>query len=452
MELAEVRLPFLESLDLSSIHHLSDATFTAFIGLGSQLRILRLASAPIMYRSSYLYDDRQSKRVALTFDCVHKAICDLSQTLCDLDLSHTRIGDEALISLVSTPGLILTRLVLISTRELSNLGVIKACQMQPNLEELNLAFNIQLTDATLKYIASLTYLVSLNLQKILITDFGVKYLQKLCAVTDLSLSSCMQRDFPKDTLFSPPMRLRKLDISVSASLSDSSLIAIISHHARSLTHLDLTSCLQITNATVHEISYRLRHLRALSIAWCRKVTDSGLLGYADVNGEVQRNCECSDCSSIERNDTVYPLSLLADLQSLNLSMCTNLTDHSIMETIQFSALAYLSLSNCSKLTDEAIISVARHNPLLETVNIEQCQVTDHGVITLIACCRRLAHLNMAGCSGISDRSIDEIVRRGTRLKSINVTRCEVTGTAMDRLTRFIPTLITVHKQYTQIHD
>lgn len=492
--LAEVKLPRLISINLSSLHHLSDATFTAFVSAAPNLQQLFLAAVPMMFTGIPVYNS-QSQRLstaALTFDKFLQQIKNLVDTLVMLDLSRTGINDSALKTLAGVPGLQLVSLSLTACKDISNSGIAAAVQAQTQLQQLYLAHNSQLGDATIKSIATnLTNLKKLNATKIAVKDASMKVLGML-DVEELVLSGCLHDDIPNtccETTFRQWSRsMTRLDLSYCAALSNATLSTLCQFMCR-LTELKLTSCFYLNDSTVKEISRNLRSLTVLSIGWCKKVTDLGLLGLSSdqfIKDQLPE-CRCSRHLANSKNanpyfvyappvkdiapadvipsksqilgaldelekELPYPLLLLERLTVLDLSNCQRLTDNSLAKVIKFTALKELNLSMCFRITDISLVAIATTNPLLERIHLNDCkEITDKGVCALVRSCRRLTHLHVSNCSILTDIVIDELLHRRTRLKHIDISFCGITAGAIDRLERLMPSLQVVKKRFTTSH-
>lgn len=491
--LSGLTLPHLRHLDLSSMRHLSDASLTAFLRCAPNIESLELCSAPFLFSSSYLYADANARpnSAALTFNRFLLEVSRSVTTLHSLNLSRTSISNGALETLAKVPDLRLHRLGLSSCKDLTDSGVVALSLAQRHLRELDLSSNAQLTSISVKHIvANLSKLDYLNLTKIRLHPKETPLLQKMGSCSKLVLSASILEWLPAREaeliaqVWCP--RLRSLDMSFCTGLGSATLITIC-HYLGNLTELNLSSCFRLDDLALREISRSLVNLTSLSVSWCKLITDLGLLGvyHPDFNHDCTKDCKCDrhrdrdapyfECQPpvkdiaprvmIPTADDIksvmaqhgelgrFPISRLSNLRSLNLSVCSKVTDRSVAEVLAFPGLRSLDLSMCSSLTDRAVIAIAAHNPLLERVSLAQCRgVTDRGVSALLSGCRRLVHLDLSNCSLLTDSTLHSLVKGKTRLRGLDISLCNLSIEAIDLLERLVPTLQTVHKRYTSAQD
>ena len=453
------------------------------------LRSLELASTPFLFSSSDIYSSGSNGRpnsAALTFN---RFLHELSylHSLISLNLSRTSISNSALIALAKVPKLALECLLLVSCKDLTDAGIIALVQEQPSLRKLNLSSNSQLSAVSVKYAATLQ-LDSLNLTKVRLYGAELRPLEKLGRITHLVLSASVLQHLPASEVeklfhvWSQP--LRHLDLSYCAGLSNAVFFSLC-HHLVNLTQLNLSSCFRFDDITLREISKCLVNLRGLNISWCKHITDMGLFGvfHTDFTHNCTNECRCDKVRSvsyfeytppvkdiapreivpdIEQVHTAlaeqggqgqFPITRLHKLESLDLSVCSKITDLGVAETLIFPSLVSLNLSMCTRLTDASLMAIVANNPLLERVSLAQCrEITDRGVFDLLVDCRRLSHLDISGCRLITDSTIHALMKQESKLKSLDVSLCNISMEAIDTLERFLPSIHTIHKRYTQAND
>lgn len=484
-----ISLARLEHLDLSSLKQMNDATLCAFLRITPNLQSLELTSNPMLFSSSYLDTATGSRpnSAALTFSRLLHEVSGLTGSLVSLNLSRTSISNGALELLAKLPELKLKRLCLVSCKELGDSGVIALSLIQQGIEHLDISYNNQLTSASVKYICTnLTTLKYLNISKILLHSKDIKYLLPLSTCTKLVFSACLVETLPTEELSKvleawSPM-LESLDMSYCAGLTNKSLVSI-AYSMTNLTELNLSSCFRFDDITMREISKNLTNLTALSVGWCKHLTDMGLLGlhHQDFTHNCIKECRCSrdnkqtngktpyfeytppvrdiapkervpnkddvkDAMSRQGEHEVFPITRLSKLQSLDLSVCSKLTDAS---HLRFPSLASVSLTMCSRITDSSLVGFANSNPLLESINLSGCTgITDKAVFALLTSCRRLAHLNISNCPLVTDASIEALMKTRTKLKTLDISMCNLSIEVINKLEGLMPTLHAVHKRYT----
>lgn len=517
--LATVSLPSLKDLDLSHMRHLSDQTLTTFMQICPRLECLRLAANSIVFKSSRLYydpqraDHRPSGGV-LTFACVLDALALKASTLRRLDLSATAVDDASLAELAALGGLRLDELSLVACRELSNAGLAALCARQGDLHSLDLSQAAGLVEGfAAPLAAALPRLRRLALTKCAaaVTSAAARSLiGGLRELESLSLSGCHRLDdsgfFAAAAVRAAPgglggggevkpllaaaMRLSRLDLSYCGLIGDRVVVSACSLLGPRLTHLDLTSCIQLTDAAAAAIARQLPGLAFLSLAWCKEISDYGVMGVAappdhdhtevgackcqrDASGrvpfasfppvryiapalmppsvdELERAKAAAEAADGPTGGPPASFANLSRLVTLRLAACTRLSDASLAVCLRYVELRDLDLDLCHGVTDVTLLAVAAHNPSLERLSVAQCGgITDDGVAAVVRQCRRLARLNLSGCGRVTARSLDAIAAAAPlSLRELDVSLCNVAARLVDVLQAALPTLRVVHKRHT----
>ena len=169
--------------------------------------------------------------------------------------------------------------------------------------------------------------------------------------------------------------------------------------------LRLYFCVQ--DVGLHMISSSLHRLRFLRLAWCKALTDLGLLGlkadgfcpiHDPVTSVMEGECSCTHkshtpvifrkptgalrekkeaelrtmVSELERTVIPENLSALTSLRNLDLSSCPQLSDLGLRGAVKFCELRVLKLNCVHGLTGAGLTDIACNNP-----GLEELQVTTH---------------------------------------------------------------------------
>jgi F-box/leucine-rich repeat protein 2/20 len=115
----------------------------------------------------------------------------------------------------------------------------------------------------------------------------------------------------------------------------------------------------------------------------------------------------------------------AELTSVNVSGCRNLTDEAIKAIAQRS-LRSLDASYCGKLlTDESIKVIASGCPSLESLKVADCKfLTDESLKAVAAGCGGLKTIDVSRCKQLTDESIQALAAGCPKLTSLNLRNCE----------------------------
>ena len=478
-------------LNLSSNRYLSDATFNRITGVCSNIRSLILAGCQITFHSDAYYSghSKHANSALLTQTNIMVFICKQSESLKLLDLSRTNINNNALGDLACTYRLELDSLQLLACKDLSDDGISILCRKQPGLKSLNVAQCIELTDQSLSAIcANLTQLRYLNISKCRqITDKSVMRLKMLSNLESLNATACYgitSSGIMKGLCANDWSSMNHLILNSCSSVLDDFVRKLCFTAGPNMEHLDLRSCLHITDVSLHFISRYMKNLQVLKLAWCKEITDCGLLGISNPEiGEEDEHvhkdglCKCSRkepstdlfkkiCEIMPREDRgvpmlsekfvmkcledfdVYPISSMARLRVLDISNLPKITDVGVKQAVKFRELKALHMIMCQSLTDESLIAVSTNVPSLEELHISQCyRITDVGLKCIAQKLPRLSSLEVAMCDHVTNHSIDCLAMNAARLHHIDVSLCNgVTLEAIDMLEQTLPNLHSVQKR------
>jgi len=275
----------------------------------------------------------------------------------------------------------------------------------------------QLTDASINYIGKNTMMLDMSecedvgdkalcsiagrcanmrVLKILghnLSDIGIVSLARGCkALVVLELTNCNNiHNEAIHTLVRCCNHLQRLSLESCRSIDDSAFI----FNDASFIH-DIDDPLEIDI----DFSPAFSSLTSLNLSRCLKMSDAGIIGMA-------RNCP--------------------NLQSLSLCALQEITDEGVVKIAEYCPhLREIDLSLCSKITDTSVMHLARSCPGLTKCVLFNCNlVTDMGVITLLGCCPQLRHVNVSCCVRLTDRSFEDIARSCPSLRHLFLEECNL---------------------------
>ncbi|XP_015276714.1 PREDICTED: leucine-rich repeat-containing protein 29 [Gekko japonicus] len=470
---AQGALGNLQDLNLSGVRYLSDLTFNRLTKCAPRLAKLSLARCHITFEFDAYHGSRDYNSSALlSFRNLLRFLAERAGCVKALDLSSTSISSQAVKSLVQVANLRLHEVVLHDCRDLSDEAVSILCQHQPHLTTLDLSGCSELTDqAILALCSRLLDLRCLRLEKLpRVTDAGFRGVSHLRCLQSLNVSEC---SFVSSSELVKALRaiegrppLVSLNVAFCSLLKDSSVIVLAGALSRSLRVLDLSSCTSITNQSLQAISTHLLNLTVLRLAWCKELTDWGLLG-------VEQPREAQDHSKegfflpppqdLERDAPILidltkqdtpqkyraSLNALARLQELDLTACGKLTDTSIAKVVHFPELRRLSLSLVPNITDTSLTAIARHCRALEHLSLSHCvNLTDKGFAEAAGTLPRLQHLVLAGCNQLTPQTLRAIGRECRQLKCLDVSMCGgISMTDVELFQSRLPLQTSVHSRF-----
>ncbi|GFN93001.1 F-box/lrr-repeat protein 14-like [Plakobranchus ocellatus] len=475
------------SLKLGCLRHMTDVTFKRLVSVMKNLSKISLTSTKMILGSG-LYDVNQTSPVMFHFSTFIGFLKERSNQIKTIDVSFTSIHDDALNSLAKIEGLSLTEICLQGCVDISDKGLKALVINQPSLEVLDITGCKDLGSGRTFFstlVSNLPKLHTLILRKCLRVGMcDVDSLLALPSLTTLDLGEVVNlydKDLTKGLCGSKP-RLTTLRLPFCTDIQDC-FITRLCETNYNLVHLDLSSCLKLTDSSVHTITRMLTSLRSLSIRYCSDITDLGLLGYVPDNGLVPHkhyfdhdhegcNCNRSRESRIFRKPTgmikehktsiskaqtcletnekeLCMLSDLISLQLLDLSCCIRITDLGVAEAIRFRELRTLNLGGLTKLQDTSVSLVAQHNPSLECVSLRACPaITDQAVKELVKHCPRLSSLDLCQCGTLTDISLVNMESKARRLRNLDISFCShMTLPGVASLERAVPELKVVFRPH-----
>lgn len=124
------------------------------------------------------------------------------------------------------------------------------------------------------------------------------------------------------------------------------------------------------------------------------------------------------------NCSLYSISRLKGLRSLNLTSCNKLSDVSLKYAFDFVELKQLSLSRCQQVSAIGLECLQSKCPSIEELNLSECHnLTDQAIDIITQRLKRLTHLHLERCSQLTDHSLDAIALNCKRLKFLDVRGC-----------------------------
>lgn len=105
------------------------------------------------------------------------------------------------------------------------------------------------------------------------------------------------------------------------------------------------------------------------------------------------------------------------LAHMDLGFCSQLRDDDLQIILRgCRRLISINLENCRHLTDRAFVDLKKINPQLEKVSIAHCLLTEQGIMSLVEGARHLQSLDLTGCSAVTNRVLEKILRYKPTLK------------------------------------
>jgi hypothetical protein len=248
--------------------------------------------------------------------------------------------------------------------------------------------------------------------------------------------------------------------------------------------LDISSC-GITDRAIHYISKYLTNLRVLRLAWCKDISDNGLLGKVDINdprlGKIEDEgmCRCTrkrqapvilslpkkenaaltnDPSAeacnyklhiqMHQKETWPPVTNIRTLVCLDVTACHRVTDTSITQLMTFPELTAIHLGLCKGITDASLLAIAEGIPCMEEIHLTQCKaVSTAGITALAEKLRRLRYLDISNCDAVTNQALEALAKHSKRLRHLDISLCNnITCEMVEKLENSMMHLQTVRKR------
>nr|CAD7433375.1 unnamed protein product [Timema monikensis] len=194
-------------------------------------------------------------------------------------------------------------------------------------------------------------------------------------------------------------KLRKLKFG--HTLMDNLALARISEvPGLHLTVVHLQNCDQLNNTGVLALTQRQKGLRELDLSMCTRITDLSLL-------EVCNN--------------------LKSLSVLKLRSCRGISNIGVSQLHRLTSLTELDLSQCELVTGEGLQDglCSRTNTTLEHLRLTALNLDERIVCRLAECLPNLTLFDLGFCfNAVTDRSIQAICRHQVLLRKLILTSCD----------------------------
>ncbi|GBG77547.1 hypothetical protein CBR_g23992 [Chara braunii] len=300
----------------------------------------------------------------------------------------------------------------LSVGDQSMRAIVDVC---PQLEELNL---IDKSDGSPS--------AEWDPQSTTLTDSGILLLT-LCAETLTSLKLGLSGRAGNERcsevavmqLMSECKKLVHVELSNFRRLTDPPVYELIQCHP-ALVELCLDAA-PITNTCLEAIGQNCPRLRILSVKFCKKLTEKGLISL--------RNCRWLESLNLGQTNGVTDTSVsalcshLPRLKSLVLNYGL-LSDNALRAIARCSEMQDLALHGCSHVTSNGLRTLASGCPRLRFLCLSNCEhITDSGVVAIAKACPFLLKVRLDGCRLLSNPSVRALAQHAPRLRDLSMQHC-----------------------------
>ncbi|CAL9038236.1 unnamed protein product [Musa banksii] len=284
----------------------------------------------------------------------------------------------------------------------------------PSLQSLDVSQCKKVTDKGLVAVASgCSYLKRLHVTgSKSITDELLKSLSKSCpCLEDLGLAGCNNiTDIGLSTLADGCRHIKSLDVSKCTKISDVGVSRIAEVAPSSLKVLKMLDCFRVGDKSIFSLAHFCHNLETVVVGGCRDVSDESIKSLSLVCCHSLRSFRMDWCLNITDLSLKCMLSNCRHLVALDIGCCDKITDsafHSLEMGGFESQLKVLKMSNCLKITISGVGSILQFCKYLEYLDLRSCpHITRLGCqqagLQFPECCRT----NFDGSLGESEGMVD----------------------------------------------
>lgn len=206
-------------------------------------------------------------------------------------------------------------------------------------------------------------------------------------------------------------KLERLNMNWCRNITGPGLLSMI-RASTHLSHLKLNGCPQLDDDTMASLGKLLPRLSHLCLAACSSLTDSGMLAFLKNSPKkALTHLNLSSCARLS-DATLRNLALYSpNVTHLELAGCVLMTDGGFsFLSPRLRTLVHLDLEDLQQITDVTVRSIATHQPDLKRLCLSSCnQLTDDAISHLVleGICHKLQHIELDNCN-ITDEALNAI--------------------------------------------
>jgi hypothetical protein len=396
------RVQTLKIINFDNCSGIDDAALQPLVTIAANLEVLSLAGL-----------------TGIT-DVGLKSLADTCQSLKVLNLSRcSQVSSEILFAFTKTNRRMHT-LHMSALGQLTDEGLSALClHLSPDfMTNIDLSFCRDVTDFGLITISEvcpkLKYLNICSVSRV--TDLGVQRL----------LSNCwFLEDLNMEDIFLTDEKCFWFNSAFDGRSAANELML------KSLIHLNLKDCVNLSDRGIVGLSERCRKIESLTLSGCEKLTNQALLAMSQTCGyqiplcDSIKKLDLSYCARIDAHSGLLPLlPLCACLESLNLSGITSVDDAFIHQLcLVCKTVQHFVLQKCVQLTNLSLCSMSDFL-WIESLDISSCvKINDDGIEVLASACSGLLSLCVRKLNKLTARGLNAISRNCVCLESLDVRDC-----------------------------
>ena len=208
-------------------------------------------------------------------------------------------------------------------------------------------------------------------------------------------------------------------------------MAVLKHHLR-----NLASSLLCRRGCVENVAVATANGQAaLNYPQLPPEILSDVISFLDSNSKNHSSLVSKDLKGLVReqqhslklkgSELSRALAEFPNITSLKFTEAPTVSDiERILDDQTARQLKHLNLDGCSQLTDAAIVTLVEQCPDLTSLNLIDCiELTDEGIIELANRCQKLTSLNLGGCRQLTDEAFTALAAHCPGLTSMSLGYC-----------------------------
>jgi F-box and leucine-rich repeat protein 2/20 len=212
-----------------------------------------------------------------------------------------------------------------------------------------------------------------------------------------------------------------------------------------LLHINMPSMQNINNATMKIIASHCPQLEMLNIDWCSQIDAKGLKRVIQSCSRLT-DLRASEIRGLDDKEFMLELFTRNTLERLILQYCDTLTDEALQVMIQGvepetdvlteraivppRRLRHLDISRCRGLTDKGVKSLAHNVPYMEGLRLcQNAALTDDAFAELLITTPKLSHLEVEECELLTNATLTTLANgpAAKTLEHLSISYCEQLG-------------------------
>jgi len=290
-------------------------------------------------------------------------------------------------------------------------------------------------------------------------------------VRDLNLRGCVQlrEQWNKKGLADACRNLENFSLQ-GCRIDRSTIHCFLLQNSR-LVHVNLSGLAGATNSAMKILATQCPRVEHLNISWCNNIDTRGLRRVVEGCPKL-RDLRAGEVRGWDDVDFMHELFKRNTLERLVLMNCDSLNDDSLAALIHGidseidiltdrpivppRKLKHLDLTRCRGITDTGVMTLIGNVPLLEGLQLSKCHsLTDAALTSLLPTIPLLTHLDIEELDGLTNEVLKTIAVSPCtpHIRHICISYCENLGDAgMLPVLKACPSLTSLEMDNTRISD